>query len=66
MQWLDLKNGRFNGQGTYIWSDGQKYVGQWKNNKRVGQRTRTWPDGRKYQGEWKDGSWARSRKVQFS
>ena len=28
-----------NGQGTYIWSDGRKYVGQFKDGKKHGQGT---------------------------
>ena len=44
-----------NGQGTYIWASGEKYVGDWKDGKNNGQGTYTWPDGRKYVGEFKDG-----------
>jgi hypothetical protein len=44
-----------NGQGTYIESDGSKYVGQFKNGKYNGQGTMTYPSGIKYVGEWKDG-----------
>jgi len=44
-----------NGQGTYTWSDGSKYVGEWKDNKKHGQGTYTNPDGIKYVGEFKDG-----------
>ena len=43
------------GQGTYTFPDGAKYVGQYKNNKREGQGTATFPDGKKLIGEWKDG-----------
>ena len=25
----EWKNGKEHGQGTYTWSDGQKYVGEW-------------------------------------
>ena len=44
-----------NGQGTYTWSDGRKYVGGWKDGKRNGQGTFTFPNGDKYVGEYKDG-----------
>ena len=40
--------------GTYTWSNGEKYVGEWKDNERHGQGTLTWSDGDKYVGEWKD------------
>jgi hypothetical protein len=43
-----------NGQGTFTWADGSKYVGEWKDGKRNGQGTYTWADGDKYVGEWKD------------
>ena len=46
--------GRLNGQGTYTYPDGQKYVGRWKDDKRNGQGTFTYPDGQKYVGRWKD------------
>ena len=28
----EFKNGLKNGQGTYTWSDGSKYVGEWKGD----------------------------------
>ena len=30
----EIDNGEPNGQGTFIWSDGTKYVGEYKNGKR--------------------------------
>ena len=50
----EFKEGKPNGQGTEIYSDGAKYVGEWKDDKRYGQGTYTWPDGAKYVGEFKD------------
>ena len=44
-----------NGQGTYSWTNGEKYVGEWKDGKRNGQGISTRPDGRKYEGKFKDG-----------
>ena len=43
-----------NGQGTYTWSDGQKYVGEFKDDKFNGQGTLTFANGNKYVGEFKD------------
>ena len=40
--------------GTYTFSDGNKYVGEWKDDKQNGQGTYTFLDGEKYVGEWKD------------
>jgi hypothetical protein len=44
-----------NGQGTFIYGDGTKYVGEWKNNKKDGQGTMISSDGSVYVGEWKHG-----------
>ena len=35
----EIKNGKFNGQGTRTLTDGRKYVGEYKNDKRHGQGT---------------------------
>ena len=45
----------------YIWENGSRYVGEWKDGVRNGQGTYTqygsllYPDGRKYVGEYKNG-----------
>tara|TARA_Y100000814_G_C12344828_1_gene405372 strand:- start:122 stop:2014 length:1893 start_codon:yes stop_codon:yes gene_type:complete len=41
--------------GTYIWNDGAKYVGEYKNNLHHGHGTYTWPIGDKYIGEFLEG-----------
>ena len=41
--------------GTYVWDNGQKYVGEWQNNKHHGQGTVTFVSGNKYVGDFKDG-----------
>ena len=41
--------------GTYTWPDGNKYVGEFKEDKRNGQGTFTFLNGSKYVGEFKDG-----------
>ena len=43
-----------NGHGTYSWTDGTEYVGEFKDGKRHGQGTYTTADGFKYVGEYKD------------
>ena len=43
-----------NGQGTYKYSHGTEYEGQWKNGQLNGQGILTYPDGSKYVGQWKD------------
>ncbi len=40
--------------GTFNYSDGAKYVGEFKDNKRNGQGTFTYADGAKYIGDYKD------------
>lgn len=56
-----LKMGYQNGQGTQTWSDGSKYVGEWKDGERNGQGTYIFSDDDKenwrntwYVGEWKN------------
>jgi hypothetical protein len=46
--------GQRHGQGTAIYSDGGKYVGEFKNGYRHGKGTHTW-SGNKYVGESKEG-----------
>ena len=42
------KDGKWHGEGTYTYDDGEKY------DRQHGQGTYTWADGRKYVGAWKD------------
>ena len=44
-----------NGQGTYTWASGNKYVGEWMNDMMHGQGTYTGASGDKYVGEWQSG-----------
>jgi hypothetical protein len=44
-----------NGQGTYTYAEGDKYVGEYEDDKRNGQETITYAEGDKYVGEFKDG-----------
>ena len=49
-------SGQRHGTGTFYWSDGDKYEGQWSNGSRSGQGTYTWVSGAKYEGQWENGS----------
>jgi hypothetical protein len=40
--------------GTYTFSNGDKYEGDWRNDKRHGQGTSTYANGGKYVGEYQD------------
>ena len=44
-----------NGQGTYTYASGDKYVGEFKDDKRNGQGTYTWADGSVEAGIWEKG-----------
>ena len=46
--------GKFGGQGTFTFNDGDKYVGEHKDGREHGPGTYTRSDGSKYVGEWKD------------
>ena len=50
-----IKGDCTSGQGTYTWSDGHKYVGEFKEGKRLGQGTYTFIDGTVEKGIWKNG-----------
>lgn len=43
------------GLGTYVLSNGEKYIGQFKDRKFHGEGKYTFPDGQKYIGKFKDG-----------
>ena len=43
------------GEGTFTWPDGRKYVGQYKNDKKEGYGEFEWSDGKKYKGNWLNG-----------
>ena len=47
--------GRPNGQGTYTFNDGRKYIGNWIDGEQNGRGILTSPNGEKYEGVWKDG-----------
>ena len=43
------------GQGTYTWANGNKYVGEYKDDMMHGQGTYTSADGTITKGLWKNG-----------
>jgi hypothetical protein len=43
------------GYGIYLWGDGRRYEGQYKNDKKHGYGIYYWPDHRKYEGWWLKG-----------
>ena len=51
----ERENGKYHGQGTLTFRDGDKYVGEFKDGRKNGQGTTIYPDGSKYIGEFKDG-----------
>ena len=51
----EFKDGKLNGQGTYISTSGVKLVGEFKDSQLNGQGTVTHPNGEKTVGEFKDG-----------
>jgi len=53
-------NGNRDGQGTYVWLDGTKFEGGYKDGKYHGQGTFTFSHGEIQKGLWKDGKLAES------
>ena len=46
------QDGQEHGKGVVSWSDGQRYVGEFRNSNYHGHGTMTYPDGRVKSGEW--------------
>jgi len=42
------------GFGTMVYTNGDKYEGNWENNDRSGIGIFTWANGNKFEGEWKN------------
>mmetsp|Transcript_1127 Transcript_1127/g.1136 ORF Transcript_1127/g.1136 Transcript_1127/m.1136 type:complete len:89 (-) Transcript_1127:31-297(-) len=53
------------GFGTFLWSDGRKYEGDYENDIKHGHGVFTWPDGKVYDGEWKNGKQEGEGKLTF-
>jgi len=43
------------GRGLYLWGDGRKYDGEYKEDKKCGFGIYLWSDGRCYEGFWDNG-----------
>lgn len=43
------------GKGTFNWTDGRSYVGEYKEDKKCGYGEFFWQDGRYFKGYWKGG-----------
>ena len=51
----DFKDGKFHGQGSYTWVNGNVYIGQWKDGAMHGQGTLTFANRDKHVGLWMHG-----------
>ena len=51
----ELKNSNKNGQGTFIFPNGDTYIGNFKNGSFHGQGTLHVAGGERYEGEWQSG-----------
>ena len=47
-------NNERHGYGTFVWKNGDKYVGEWRNDEMNGRGRYTWNDGGYYEGDFKD------------
>ncbi len=48
------ENGRYKGQGVYVYANGDRYEGEFADNTCCGQGTYTYVSGETWTGEWKD------------
>ena len=46
--------GEYHGYGTYSYSNGDSYSGEWSKGKRNGKGVYRWANGAVYEGEWKE------------
>ena len=61
---------KFHGEGTYTFSNGEKYTGEYIDDKRNGEEIYAWPNDDMYLGEWRDGkkhgtAWFISKKGNY-
>ena len=50
-----IREGKWNGQGAYVWSHGPRYVGEIRDGKPNGQGVVTHLGGERCEGEYRDG-----------
>jgi len=54
-----FSQGQFkDGRGTFTWTNGAKYEGEWKGDKENGRGKKVWMDGAAFDGEWEDGKFS--------
>lgn len=46
---------KINKLGLYIWKDGERFEGEWKDGKFHGKGIKTLPDGTIFDGDWEEG-----------
>lgn len=51
----NIKNGKYNGKGTYTWNTGDKYVGNWIEGNRTGSGVYYYSNGDIYEGSFVNG-----------
>ena len=52
-----------NCEGTYTWANGDKYVGEWRDDKQHGQGTYFFADGRVWHGLFRNDEWNSGRQY---
>ena len=45
-------DGKFHGRGSIVYSNGERYAGEWQYGQRHGRGTYTYADGGTYSGDW--------------
>ena len=51
----ELRDGRNNGHGVYVWANGDRYDGEWKDGQSYGHGVFVAANGNRYEGESRDG-----------
>jgi len=52
---LEISEGE--GEGSYVFTNGDEYEGEWKNGIREGNGSQSYSSGGRYEGEWKKDLW---------